>query len=117
MFHEGLPVIVRTHARWGVCLSLARSLETEGKARRRLCLPHKKEEKRSTPMEMMKDPIVLSGQQMPTAHLDEAHVGDIEGAWGTIRRHDTARRTTWWGRLLTLLIIMGPGLITMVGDN
>lgn len=52
-----------------------------------------------------------------TAHLDSAHVGDIQGAWGTIRRSDTAVRTTWLARLLTLLIIMGPGLVTMVGDN
>src|ERR1700694_5572146 len=52
-----------------------------------------------------------------TAHLDEAHVGDIQGAWGTIRRGDTARRHSWFQRLLTLLVIMGPGLIVMIGDN
>jgi len=53
----------------------------------------------------------------PTAVLDEAHVGDIEGAFGTIRRHDTEARRSWWARVLTLLAIMGPGLIVMVGDN
>ncbi len=53
----------------------------------------------------------------PTAHLDTAHVGDIQGAWGTIRQNDIARRTTWTRRLITLLVIAGPGLITMVGDN
>src|SRR5689334_6759104 len=51
------------------------------------------------------------------AILDEAHVGAIRGALGTIRLDDTARRHTWRQRLLTLLAIMGPGLIVMVGDN
>src|SRR6202142_1310251 len=52
-----------------------------------------------------------------TAVLDSAHVGDIHGAFGTIRQHDTSARRTWGARLLTLLAIMGPGLIVMVGDN
>jgi NRAMP (natural resistance-associated macrophage protein)-like metal ion transporter len=52
-----------------------------------------------------------------TAVLDEAHVGDIEGAFGTIRQHDTEARRSWRARILTLLAIMGPGLIVMVGDN
>ncbi len=52
-----------------------------------------------------------------TAVLDEAHVGDIQGAFGTIREHDTEARRSWRARLLTLLAIMGPGLIVMVGDN
>jgi Mn2+/Fe2+ NRAMP family transporter len=50
------------------------------------------------------------------AVLDDAHVGDIRGALGTLRAHATApssRRR----RLLALLAIMGPGLIVMVGDN
>ncbi|WP_396332329.1 NRAMP family divalent metal transporter [Burkholderia anthina] len=49
--------------------------------------------------------------------LDEAHLGDIRGALGTISHHDTAARGTWWARLRTLLAIIGPGLIVMVGDN
>lgn len=53
----------------------------------------------------------------PTAHLDEAHVGDIKGAWGTINRGDTAPRKTLWTRLVTLLVIAGPGLVVMIGDN
>jgi len=53
----------------------------------------------------------------PTAVLDDAHVGDIQGAFGTIRQHDTGARRSWAARLLTLLAIMGPGLIVMVGDN
>jgi NRAMP (natural resistance-associated macrophage protein)-like metal ion transporter len=52
-----------------------------------------------------------------TAVLDEAHVGDIEGAFGTILQHDTEARRSWGARILTLLAIMGPGLIVMVGDN
>ena len=52
-----------------------------------------------------------------TAVLDEAHVGDIRGAFGTIRQHDTEARRSWGARLLTLLAIMGPGLIVMVSDN
>jgi len=56
-------------------------------------------------------------EEVRTAHIDQAHVGDIRGAWGTISLGDTAVRKTWFARLLTLLVIMGPGLITMVGDN
>jgi NRAMP (natural resistance-associated macrophage protein)-like metal ion transporter len=52
-----------------------------------------------------------------TAVLDSAHVGDIKGALGTIAHHDIAPRTSWWARLRTLLAILGPGLIVMVGDN
>jgi Mn2+/Fe2+ NRAMP family transporter len=51
------------------------------------------------------------------AVLDEAHVGDIQGAFGTIGQHDVGSRNSWKARLLTLLAIMGPGLIVMVGDN
>jgi NRAMP (natural resistance-associated macrophage protein)-like metal ion transporter len=52
-----------------------------------------------------------------SAVLDSAHVGDIRGALGTIAHHDTAPRTSWWARIRTLLAILGPGLIVMVGDN
>ncbi|MGN6579056.1 MAG: NRAMP family divalent metal transporter [Bordetella sp.] len=51
------------------------------------------------------------------AVLDSAHLGDIRGAFGTIAQHDTAPRTSLWARLRTLLVILGPGLIVMVGDN
>jgi Mn2+/Fe2+ NRAMP family transporter len=53
----------------------------------------------------------------PSAVLDDAHIGDIKGAFGTIRHGDTAPRTGWWARAKTLFAIMGPGLIVMVGDN
>ena len=52
-----------------------------------------------------------------TAVLDEAHIGDINGAFGTIRRGDDGPRHSWWSRVRTLLAILGPGLIVMVGDN
>ena len=52
-----------------------------------------------------------------TAVLDSAHVGDIRGAFGTIRQGDTRPRQNWRQRLTTLLAIIGPGLIVMVGDN
>jgi len=51
------------------------------------------------------------------AVLDEEHVGDIEGAFGTIAFEDTGARGSTKARLLTLLAIVGPGLIVMVGDN
>ena len=51
------------------------------------------------------------------AVLDSAHVGDIQGAFGTISQHDTAARRSWRARALTLAAIIGPGLIVMVGDN
>ena len=51
------------------------------------------------------------------AVLDSAHVGDIKGAFGTIRQHDTGARRSWRARALALLAILGPGLIVMVGDN
>jgi Mn2+/Fe2+ NRAMP family transporter len=59
----------------------------------------------------------LEEEMMATAHLDAAHRGDIVGAFGTVRQHDSAPRSTWMARLLTLLAIIGPGLIVMVGDN
>jgi Mn2+/Fe2+ NRAMP family transporter len=51
------------------------------------------------------------------AALDTAHVGDIEGALGTIYQGDTKHRRTWTARLATLMAIIGPGLIVMIGDN
>ncbi len=48
--------------------------------------------------------------------LDSAHVGDIQGAFGTIRQHEEAHRGLR-SRLLALMAIIGPGLIVMVGDN
>ena len=52
-----------------------------------------------------------------TAHLDDAHVGDVLGVFGTVNTGDNAPRQGWRARLLILLAIVGPGLIVMVGDN
>src|ERR1700682_3472320 len=57
------------------------------------------------------------GSGAAAAVLDDAHVGDIHGAFGTIRHHALPPRRPWSRRLLALLAIMGPGLIVMVGDN
>jgi Mn2+/Fe2+ NRAMP family transporter len=51
------------------------------------------------------------------AELDSAHVGDIKGAFGTISLDDAGGRRSMSARLKTLLAIVGPGLIVMIGDN
>ena len=51
------------------------------------------------------------------AALDTAHVGDIRGALGTISLDDLGARRSMPAKLKTLLAIVGPGLIVMVGDN
>jgi Mn2+/Fe2+ NRAMP family transporter len=58
-----------------------------------------------------------SAQATRTAVLDKAHLGDIHGALGSIAEDDFAPRSTLRARLKTLLAILGPGLIVMVGDN
>jgi Mn2+/Fe2+ NRAMP family transporter len=63
-------------------------------------------------------PVRGDSHAVPTsATLEEAHGGDIHGAFGTIRLGDQSPRRTWRRRLLTLAAIVGPGLIVMVGDN
>ncbi|MGP7996230.1 MAG: NRAMP family divalent metal transporter [Streptosporangiaceae bacterium] len=52
-----------------------------------------------------------------TAVRDAAHLGDIRGAFGTVRAGALDRPSGWGQRLRYLLAIMGPGLIVMVGDN
>ncbi|HET9892546.1 MAG TPA: NRAMP family divalent metal transporter [Mycobacterium sp.] len=57
--------------------------------------------------------------QSPTVP-DSAHVGDIVGAFGRIRRDTDGGYGAFsgrWRRLRTLAVITGPGLIVMVGDN
>jgi hypothetical protein len=50
------------------------------------------------------------------AQLDSEHAGDIRGGFGTIFMHDTGPRKGV-SRLRTLLAVLGPGVIVMVGDN
>jgi len=45
------------------------------------------------------------------AALDDAHVGHIHGALGTILQHDTGPRYGWRARLVTLLAVFGPGWV------
>ena len=61
--------------------------------------------------------ILVKPNEARGAALDEAHVGHIHGAFGTILHGDVAPRETWKHRLITLMAILGPGLIVMVGDN
>jgi NRAMP (natural resistance-associated macrophage protein)-like metal ion transporter len=59
----------------------------------------------------------MTTTQARSAVLDSEHVGDIRGALGTIRLEDTAPRRGLSATLKTLLAIVGPGLIVMIGDN
>jgi Mn2+/Fe2+ NRAMP family transporter len=52
-----------------------------------------------------------------SAVLDDAHLGDIEGALGRIRIGDEDHQRGLKRKLITFLAIVGPGLIVMVGDN
>jgi Mn2+/Fe2+ NRAMP family transporter len=64
-----------------------------------------------------KQPAHRDALARPTAVLDQAHLGDIEGALGRIRLDDERPSSGLRRRLVTFLAIMGPGLIVMVGDN
>ena len=59
------------------------------------------------------------GRAAPAGRVlsDDAHHGDIRGAFGTIGEHDPSGARTWRLRLVALAVIIGPGLIVMVGDN
>ncbi|MDH6129524.1 divalent metal cation transporter [Kitasatospora sp. GP82] len=71
----------------------------------------------------MTDTTTVTATTAPTipapraAVLDDAHIGDIKGALGTISLDDTTARHGLSAKLKTLLAIIGPGLIVMVGDN
>ena len=56
-------------------------------------------------------------QAQETTVLDSAHIGHIRGALGTIQHGDVGPRNGWRARFKTLMAILGPGLIVMVGDN
>ena len=65
----------------------------------------------------MADEMRTLGADGAPSVIDEAYVGEIRGALGTIGEHDLAPRRSLRARLLTLAAIVGPGLIVMVGDN
>ena len=50
--------------------------------------------------------ILVKSNDARGAVLGQAHVGHINGAFGTILRGDVAPRTTWKHRLTTLLAIL-----------
>ena len=52
-----------------------------------------------------------------SAVLDTSHLGEIQGAFGTIPAHVGNAPRSLSGHLKTALAILGPGLIVMVGDN
>ena len=54
---------------------------------------------------------------LESAVLDEAHLGDIKGALGTLRWRQLWPPRTGRGRLLALAAISGPGLLALVADN
>jgi Mn2+/Fe2+ NRAMP family transporter len=60
---------------------------------------------------------LISAPVRRSAVLDDAHLGDIKGAFGTIRQGDHAARPGLSAKLKTLLAVVGPGLIVMCGDN
>ena len=70
------------------------------------------------PGQPAKEPVRAKGPQLsrPSAVLDEAHLGDIEGALGRIKV-DAAEASGFRRKLITFAAIVGPGLIVMVGDN
>jgi Mn2+/Fe2+ NRAMP family transporter len=68
-------------------------------------------------MTIMNNPMVDVNPKHFAAVLDDARAGHINGAMGTILHGDVAPRVGWRARLKTLLAILGPGLIVMVGDN
>jgi Mn2+/Fe2+ NRAMP family transporter len=52
-----------------------------------------------------------------SAMRDPQHVGDIVGAFGTLKRGETGKTNSWRRKFRMLLIIGGPGLIVMGGGN
>ena len=70
--------------------------------------------------DVIDDPLAafpVAASERTAAVLDTAHIGDIQGALGTIRIGDGEAPSGLKSRMMTLLAILGPGLIVMVGDN
>src|SRR5579862_6682682 len=49
--------------------------------------------------------------------LDRAHRGDVIGALGKIPSFDTGPRLSLRRRIMTLLAVMGPGIVVLAADN
>ena len=59
----------------------------------------------------------LDAPEGAPAALDPQHVGDIVGAFGTLKQGETGKPRSWRRKLRLLLVIAGPGLIVMGGGN
>jgi Mn2+/Fe2+ NRAMP family transporter len=62
-------------------------------------------------------PVAFSPPADRRSVLDRAHRGDIIGALGRVPSADTGPRRTLRRRALTLLAVMGPGVVVLVADN
>jgi NRAMP (natural resistance-associated macrophage protein)-like metal ion transporter len=60
---------------------------------------------------------IATGSAAAGTAAPPAHLGDIKGAFGTVRAGAEDQPASWSRRLRCLLAIMGPGLIVMFGDN
>jgi phosphoribosyl-ATP pyrophosphohydrolase len=65
---------------------------------------------KDTAMSVMNEPGELATSIQASATLDDAHVGHVHGAFGTILHGDHGPRIGWRARVKTLLAILGPGL-------
>jgi Mn2+/Fe2+ NRAMP family transporter len=60
---------------------------------------------------------MIDTQELSLTVQRSAQAAGIRGALGTLLSSDLGPRTGWRHRLRTLLAVLGPGLIVMVGDN
>jgi Mn2+/Fe2+ NRAMP family transporter len=60
---------------------------------------------------------LLDEQPLDSAVIDAAHLGDIRGAFGTVRWRQLWPARTWRRRLAVLATVMGPGLLALLADN
>jgi len=59
----------------------------------------------------------LDEQTLESAVIDAAHLGDIRGAFGTLRWRQLWPARTIRRRLLVLVTVMGPGVLALIADN
>jgi Mn2+/Fe2+ NRAMP family transporter len=59
----------------------------------------------------------LDEQPLDSAVIDAAHLGDIRGAFGTLRWRQLWPARTLRRRLLVLATVMGPGVLALIADN
>ncbi|HZS15624.1 MAG TPA: NRAMP family divalent metal transporter [Candidatus Dormibacteraeota bacterium] len=60
---------------------------------------------------------LLDDETLDSAVIDAAHLGDIRGAWGTLRWRQLWPPRTLRGRLGVLAAVMGPGLLALIAGN